>query len=185
MMAGSSAAVSTKHGRTPRFDQRGKSQHGAVGRSSVPISSGSATRRSRSIEQFLDALRVRNDGPGAAVVEAVFDGVGPEQREQRQGDRAEPIRREMDDQRLGTLRQQDADAVATRNAVGGKRIGKPPRALLEMVERELGGASLDRFVDQGGSACPGVAIAYRLRNVEASWHGPGKARANLPVRPSG
>src|SRR4029078_6714277 len=43
---------------------------------------------------------------------------------------------EMRDDRLGTLRQDQRDAVAARNTRRGERIGEPVRLLLHVEERE-------------------------------------------------
>jgi len=136
-------------------------------------------------QQFLDAFCIRDDGFRAAVVQSVFDRVRPEKRKQRQRNRAEPVCREMDDERLGTLRQQDADAVAPRNTLRGQCVGKSPGAFLKMLEGEFGGMSFRGFMDQRRSTRADVAIAYRVRDIEAGWYRPGKGLANFLVRLSG
>ena len=163
------------------LDERRKSQHRAV--QTILYADQERPRREpvAQHQQFLDAFRIRDDGLRAAVVQAVFDRVRPKEREQRQGNRAEPVCREMDDQCFRTLRQQNADAVAAHNTLRSQRIGKPPRTLLEILESEFGGMSFRRFIDQRRSTRADVAIAYRLRDVEGGWYGPGKGLANFPV----
>ena len=78
------------------------------------------------LNQLFDTFSVRHHRPGATVVEPIGKRVRPEQCEQRQRDRTDPVGGEVRDQRLRTLRQQNSNAVAAIDAVRQQRVGQPP-----------------------------------------------------------
>lgn len=66
---------------------------------------------------------IGDDHARAGIAEPVLQRLGAEQGEQRDGDGAQLVGGDMGVGGFGRPRQQDADAVARPDAVGGKQIG--------------------------------------------------------------
>src|SRR6185312_17174379 len=105
---------------------------------------------------------------------------------QRHGDRAELVRGEMRDDRLGTLRQDQRDAVAACHTRGGERIGEPVRLLLQVEERERGTRTvLVLPIQREARAIGGPATAAGLCDVEIGRYFPAMRRVDLGVAVDG
>ena len=122
-----------------------------------------------------EPLRVGDQRPGAGILQPVGDRVDAEQHRERQRDGAELVDGDVDRRDLRRLRQQDRDAVAARNAVGGEHIGEPVRGLAQRAIGHLVDAAVGAHVEDGNAARFGLRPA--VADVDADI----VARRHLPA----
>ena len=130
------------------------------------------------------AFGVGDDRAGAGITEPETQGVRAEQREERDGDAAELVDRDVAEGGLRRLREQDADPVAPLDAALAQEIGEPVRhapQLTEAVvadravalregERKPGRlrlrplvAGVDAYVEELGNAPPELLLQLVVR----------------------
>ncbi|TAN51940.1 MAG: hypothetical protein EPN19_11665, partial [Betaproteobacteria bacterium] len=133
-------------------------------------------------EQLRQRRRLDDRDARCGVIHAVFECVRPEQVAERQRDRAHLEDRHVGDRGLGTLRQDEGDALAALHAECGERVGEPVRLLLDVPEGVgRGGAGLVLPVQREARAVLRPAAAAGAREVEARRDLPAPAAVELVV----
>ena len=103
-------------------------------------STESTNARSASNTQARELRRpasIGDQGLGTRVRQPVGDRIRPEQRRERQRDRAKLVDRDMDRGDLRHLRQHQRDPIAAPDAVRSQRIGEPVRQLAQRAVSRL------------------------------------------------
>ena len=143
-------------------------------------SSGRRWREGRDLGQI---GFVGQDRRSTRVGETVLERLLAEQREERQRDHPRLVAGEMRDRGLGRLREEDGEALAASDAVGGERIGEPARKCAHVGEAVAlePSALLEEEKCRGVARCRGVALAAGDRHVEGGRHAPAEALVHLVV----
>src|SRR5580765_6657111 len=117
-----------------------------------------------------------------SVLEAVLERFRTEEVRQRQRDRADLEDRDVGDGGLGTLRQQQRDAIAALHAQGLQRVAQAVGGFLDVVEGEArAGARLVLPQQREARALRGPLAAAVAADVEALRNLPAEAAADLLV----
>ncbi len=119
------------------------------------------------LDQLLPAADVGDDRLGAGIVEAIFERVLAEQREQRHRHQPRTKRGKVHNRQFYGLRQEHRDTVATDEAIVLQHIGETTRGIGKRIEAEILGrlALIDQDHRQPVAAI-GVAVAGDGRDIE-------------------
>ena len=158
------------------------------GRPEQPVSPAIAVDHQdcRELRQAARHLRevfaVGNEGPGAAVGEAMLERVGAELDKEGHRHGAQLVDRQMRDRGLRPLRQEDPDPVAGPDAEPGQRVGAAVREALQIVKAETLDRAVGRLVDQRQPAVAGgVPVAGGNADIEALRHLPAEGAVDLVI----
>jgi hypothetical protein len=138
-------------------------------------------------DDLAEPLRIGDQRPRACVLQAIRDRVRPEQHGERQRDRAELVDRDMNRRDLRSLRQQDGDAVAARDAVGGERVGEAIGRVAQPAEADLVVPAVGMDVENGEARRirRGPAVADLDAHVVTLGHVPAELRIERIIIPHG
>ena len=122
-------------------------------------------------------LRIDERDLRLEVVQPVFERLGAEQKRQRHGDGANAIYRDVRNDGLGPLREDQRDLVAACDPHRTERIGEPVRLLFQLPERVHGGRAVLVFPVQRDAVAVG-------RPASATGLGDRKLRRHIPAVPA-